>query len=376
MFNMAGRPNVVIVGAGGTGAQVARLLSSMLKPDQYNLLLVTARPYYTHLPAWVRMSVTDEGHLEDRAHITYNYTLHNGNGQFIIGKVASIATEQGDKPGVLTLESGETVEYSVLILTPGSIWEGPLNIPDTKKETTDHLSSWREKFKDAHDIVLVGGGAVACEYAGEIKDLWPEKKVTIVHSQNLLLNDAYPNYFRKDVATGLRKREVDIVLSDYVDDLEPTESGVIKTRNGKRIIADLVVPCRGPKPNTGFVTLVPGTLSETKHIRVSATLQVFNYPRIFAGGDAIAWEEQKQFAKYGSHASVIANNVVSVLKNKQPSSLYHGNYELICITNGREHGAAYWQIFWGPTFGDWVASTVKSKDLFISRIRKLLGLAS
>ncbi|KAF8178480.1 hypothetical protein BJ912DRAFT_664608 [Pholiota molesta] len=376
MFNMAGRPNVVIVGAGGAGAQVARLLSSMLRPDEYNLLLVTARPYYTHLPAWVRMSVTDEGHLEDRAHITYNYTLHNGNGQFIIGKVASIASEEGDKPGVLTLESGETVEYSILVLTPGSVWEGPLNIPDTKKETTEHLSSWREKFKNAHDIVLVGGGAVAAEYAGEMKDFWPEKKVTIVHGQDLLLNDAYPNCFRKDVAKGLRSRGIEIVLNDWVDELEPSESGVIKTRNGKRIIADLVIPCRGPKPNTGFVTLAPGTLSETQHIRVSSTLQVFNYPRIFAGGDAIEWDEQKQVAKYPAHASVIANNIVTLLKNQQPSDLYRGSYELIFITNGKDRGATYWQIFWGPTFGDWVSSAMKSKDLFITKVRKSLGLTS
>ncbi len=161
MFNMAARPNIVIVGAGGAGAQVARLLSAKLKPDQYNILVVTARPYYTHLPAWIRMSVTEEGNLEDRAHITYNYTMHNGNGQFVIGRAASITSEEGDKPGTLVLESGERIEYSALVLTPGSIWEGPLNIPDSKKETMEHLSTWRQKFKNAHDIVLVGGGAVA-----------------------------------------------------------------------------------------------------------------------------------------------------------------------------------------------------------------------
>lgn len=158
---MAQKPNIVIVGGGGCGAQVARLISTKLKPETYNILLVTARPYYTHLPAWVRMSVTSEGHLEDRAHVTYNYLFVNGNGQFVIGKVASITTEEGDKTGSVTLESGESIDYSILVLTPGSLWEGPLNIPDTKKETVDHLQTWRKKFEDSDDIVLVGGGAVA-----------------------------------------------------------------------------------------------------------------------------------------------------------------------------------------------------------------------
>jgi len=164
MFNMVERPNVVVVGGGGTGAQVARALSAVLNPEKYSLVLVTARPYYTHLPAWTRMSVTDEGSLEDRAHITYNYLFHDGKGQFIIGKVASIHSEEGDKDGYLLLENGERVDYSVLVLTPGSVWEGPLDIPNVKKETVEHLQTWRKKFADSDDIVLVGGGATA---AGE-----------------------------------------------------------------------------------------------------------------------------------------------------------------------------------------------------------------
>ena len=158
---MSQKPNVVIVGGGGCGAQVARMLSKSLKQEEYNLILITARPYYTHLPAWIRMSVTEEGHLEDRAHITYNYVFKNGNGQLVIGKVVSITAEEGDKGGSVTLESGEQIEYSVLVLTPGSIFEGPINIPDNKKEMMEHLRSWRQKFADANDIVLVGGGAVA-----------------------------------------------------------------------------------------------------------------------------------------------------------------------------------------------------------------------
>ncbi|KAF8154820.1 hypothetical protein B0H34DRAFT_538842 [Crassisporium funariophilum] len=375
MFNMAKRPNIVIVGGGGCGVQVGRLLSTELNPEKYNLILVTARPYYTHLPAWIRMSVTSEGHLEDRAHITYNYNFINGNGQFVIGKVESITSEEGDKEGYLTLDTGETVDYSVLILTPGSLWEGPLDIPDAKKETMDHLQSWRQKFEDSEDILLVGGGAVALEYAGEIKDFWPDKRVTIVHDQELLLNEAYPKGFRKTVARGVRKRDVNVILNDRVEDLTISDVGVIQTRNGRKLVADLVVPCRGPRPNSSFVTLAPGTLSESGHVRVSSTMQVFKYPRIFAGGDVIEWDEQKQVTKYSLHASVIAQNVMAVLNKKQPSALYHGNYELISITNGKG-GSSYWSIFWGPTFGDWMSSHMKSKDLFLTWTRKNMGLQS
>ncbi|KAF9567230.1 FAD/NAD(P)-binding domain-containing protein [Agrocybe pediades] len=373
---MTEKPNIVIVGGGGCGAQIARKLSTMLKPEKYNLLLITARPYYTHLPAWIRMVTNQESGLEDRAHFTYNYTFVNGNGQFIIGKVASITTEEGDKEGYVTLESGETVPYSVLILTPGSVWEGPLNIPDTKKDTMDHLREWRQKFKDANDIVLVGGGAVALEFAGEVKDVAPSKRVTIVHGQDLLLNDAYPKNFRKNVANAIQKRGVEVILNDWVDDLDIIDPGLITTRSGRKLVSDLVVPCRGAKPNTNFVTLAPGTLSETNHVRVASTLQVMKYPRIFAGGDVIEWDEQKQVTKYDTHASIIAANVVSVLKKKQPGALYQGCFEMIAVSNGKQKGSSYWSVFWGPTFGDYISATMKSKDLFLTWTRKSLGLSS
>lgn len=158
---MSEKKNIVIVGGGGAGAPIARMLSERLDITQYNLILITARPYYTHLPAWIRMSVTAEGHLEDRAHITYNFNFHDGNGEFVIGKVASIHAEEGEKDGYVLLDDGQRVDYHVLVLTPGSVREGPLDIPNTKAETLEWLKMWRNNFKNSSDIVLVGGGAVA-----------------------------------------------------------------------------------------------------------------------------------------------------------------------------------------------------------------------
>ena len=64
-------------------------------------------------------------------------------------------------------------------------------------------------------------------------------------------------------------------------------------------------------------------------------MQLLKYPRIFAGGDAIEWDEQKQVTKYSLHASIIARNVVSVLNKQQPPALYQGTYEMISISNGK-----------------------------------------
>jgi len=213
------------------------------------------------------------------------------------------------------------------------------------------------------------------EYAGEIRDCWPDKRITIVHGDKLLLNDAYPDSFRKTVARSIRKRDVNLILNDRVDNMSISNASIVTTRSGRKLIADLVVPCKGPRPNSGFVTLDPNSLSKTGHVRVSPTLQVFKYPRIFAGGDVIEWDEQKQVTKYSVHASIISRNVIALLKKKQPPALYEGTHEMISITNGKG-GSSYWSIFWGPAFGDWVSSQFKSKDLFLTWTRKSMGLQS
>ena len=97
------------------------------------------------------------------------------------------------------------------------------------------------------------------EYAGEIRDCWPvcvlkyqtllayeliclqDKRITIVHGDKLLLNEAYPDSFRKTVARNIRKRDVNVILDDRVDDLTISDAGVVITRSGRRLIADLVV---------------------------------------------------------------------------------------------------------------------------------------
>jgi len=76
------------------------------------------------------------------------------------------------------------------------------------------------------------------EYAGEIKDAFPQKKVTIVHSDSMLLNAAYPNKYRKRIEKDIRSRGVEIVFNDYVDDFDTTSP---KTRSGRQVEGDFVV---------------------------------------------------------------------------------------------------------------------------------------
>ena len=67
------------------------------------------------------------------------------------------------------------------------------------------------------------------------------KKITLVHSGTLPLNDAYPAKFRVDVLRRWKARNIDVVLGDRIDEIPTASPIVIKTANGKSIETDIVV---------------------------------------------------------------------------------------------------------------------------------------
>lgn len=151
--------NVVVVGAGSAGVSIIKNLSAKLDPKEYNLILISSRSYFLHLIATIRMVVASDGKLEDRIAIPLDRIFVNNNGRLVVGTIVSISDE-GEKGGHVTLASGETVDYSILVLATGSTWEGPLALPNGKTEFDEWVNTWRAKFEKAEDILLVGGGAV------------------------------------------------------------------------------------------------------------------------------------------------------------------------------------------------------------------------
>ena len=180
---------VVIVGGGSAGILTLNTLAAKLGPtSSTKIVLITPRPYHTNLPGTLRMLVSDEGHLEEKNFMYFPDEFKTGNKEVIIAKVVSIVDEGNNRHVVL--DNGETVAYTVLLLTPGSVWEGPVAFPQEKNGDLAWVKTWRDRFEKANEIVLVGGGAVSIgtcrahvfeskiltsitELAGELKDIYP-----------------------------------------------------------------------------------------------------------------------------------------------------------------------------------------------------------
>ncbi|KAJ7578203.1 FAD/NAD(P)-binding domain-containing protein [Mycena floridula] len=359
--------SIVIIG-GGSGGNVARELSGKLDKSQYHITLIDRRDVSIHLIAMPRVNVVDVDNLEKTAFLPFDRIFQGGNGTFKQGIVIGIELKEGAQSGgAVILEGGERIPYDVLVIASGSKWEGAIDFPDNTMQITEFIRANRKAIKDADSIVLAGGGAVGLEFAGEIRDVWPNKAITIVHGGDLLLNDAYPAKFRKTAQKGVEQRGIKVILGDFIDEFPEHGSDSVRTRNGQTLKADLVLKTRGPKPNTTFIvsSLGAGSVSENGKIKLHKTLQLKNHPDIFAMGDVADFKEQSQSMKAMGHAKIVAANIISYFNGK-PLTEYKGTFEMAVITNGRTSGVAYVGLLWGIVMGGWFAKMIKSQTLFVN----------
>lgn len=124
--------------------------------------------------------------------MSYDKVFDHFPGQLRIGKATSVEANPGGRGGKVILESGDEVLYDVVVIATGSSWEGLADFPDDERLYKEFIEEWRNKFKNANNVVIAGGGAVGIgesasfafkkgllkvigviETAGEIKDAYP-----------------------------------------------------------------------------------------------------------------------------------------------------------------------------------------------------------
>ncbi|KZV80849.1 FAD/NAD(P)-binding domain-containing protein [Exidia glandulosa HHB12029] len=368
--------NVVIVGAGPAGITIALQLAPKLDPSKHQLILISERPFFSHIIAGLRANVTTDGQLEDRAFLPLDKFFRPGRpGKFVQGRV-----ERADGEHVY-LENGESIPYAALIITTGSNWRGMLNFPHTKEELHKSLDTWREKFKTAKSVLIIGGGAVGLELAGEVLEYYPKTEVTLVHGQKLLLNPAYPDSFRKRLGDQFTKAGVKVLLDqtvlDVTADLTADLTGPVKTSKGEELNADVIIQAVGPTPNTTVVaTLDPSVITPDSRVKVLPTLQVplaSGKRNVFVAGDIVDIQEQHSSIRAAAHAPIVVANVLSVLNGKDAAKKYKSGPEIIMLTRGKTGGLGYAGFLCGLTFPSWLVGTLKGKDLLTNLTHKTLG---
>ncbi|CEP11943.1 hypothetical protein [Parasitella parasitica] len=357
--------NIVIVGGGFAGTAVAGALEKALaksNDQEYRIILVEKKSHFYHAIAGLRSAVLD---WDSRILIPYTDLFHNKR-----NKVVQASVVQLEKGEILLDQSieefGDRVAYDYLVLATGTHYPSPAKASALTYEATHaNLESLRASVKSAKSIVIVGGGPVGIELAGEIRDVYAEKKITIVHAKDNFLDEASsPNVkLRRSLLTLAQKNQIDTIFNDSVDlpsDLKnhfySPEDGIVKTNKGQMIEnVDLVLLAFGNRPETAWLknsSLGTEILNANGYIKVKKTFQVdhADLSNVFVLGDAADLSETKLAYRIGAHAPVVVENLVQIaVKKGKPTAEYKKGPDAMFITFGKKQGAGVLPFFGGLT---------------------------
>ncbi|KAJ4325363.1 hypothetical protein N0V94_000705 [Neodidymelliopsis sp. IMI 364377] len=210
----------------------------------------------------------------------------------------------------------ETLPYHALIVATGSrTYHEAFSMSADTQTTLNSIKYTNQKVSTAKDIVIVGGGPTAIEFAGEVaehrngKPGWFGKSsrkanITLITASDKLLPALRPA-IAKAAEAKLKALGVEVVYNQRVVDVQTSGDHTILTLGkGDKIEADLYVPAHGVEPNSSC--LPSHLLDEKKYLKVNeSTLRVdLAGPRVYSVGDV---------ASYSRNSSVDIMNSLPVL---------------------------------------------------------------
>jgi NADH dehydrogenase FAD-containing subunit len=191
-----------------------------------------------------------------------------------------------------------------------------------------------EKVVASPKVLIIGGGLVGVEIAGELLTKTSGKDLTIVHPYERLLErnpHKASNYARK----FLEKHGAKIIFGEKV---VKHEGNKFITDKGNEIEADVGLWCAGIKCNPWFMKGFPeAVFSERKALNVNEFLQLVGFENIFVGGDINSVKEEKTAQNAERHAELIVKNMILKSESK-PLVAHKPRSAPLVISLGDKHG--------------------------------------
>lgn len=197
----------------------------------------------------------------------------------------------------------------------------------------------------------------------------------LVHEGSRLLEFIGPKAGNKTLE-WLKSKKVEVKLNQSIDLSNISEgSKTYVTTSGERIKADCVFDCTGKPPGSAWLkdSMLKNSIDELGRLKVDENLRVKGYKNVFAIGDITDVREIKQGYIAQKHALVVAKNLKLLLSGGKENkmAIYKPHSVKVLVSLGRHDAVAQFPL---TTLIGLVPGLIKSKDLFVGKIRKQLGL--
>ncbi|RMD41967.1 hypothetical protein DV735_g3163, partial [Chaetothyriales sp. CBS 134920] len=192
-----------------------------------------------------------------------------------------------------------------------------LNREDYVGETSAHVDTVQNASNHG-GVVVVGGGAVGVEIAGELKYTHPSTKVTLIHSRGTLLSsEPLPDDCKLAALRALEDLGVAVILNQRVLQITDTKNVQGQTgkeltlQDGSKLIADHVMPAITKNvPATSY--LPESVLDKEGMVKINSLLRFVdqgNDPYHLAAGDLVAWSGIKRCGRAQGMGARAAQNI-------------------------------------------------------------------
>ncbi|MGO8546570.1 NAD(P)/FAD-dependent oxidoreductase [Rhizobium ruizarguesonis] len=306
------RPHqIVVVGGGIAGLEIASRLPGSLRRTSIAVTLVDREPAYV----WKPMLHTIAAGTTDVSQHETSYISQARNRRFVFetGELKGIDRKER-KVHLNPLEIDgrrilpeRAISYDTLILATGSeandfgtpgVRDHCLTI-DSRSQAMNFNRKVMAHMLEALaanstlQIAVVGGGATGVELAAELVQLADvsayygaaglrdQVKVTLIESGPMLLG-AFPNRVAIAAQERLERLGVTVLTGARV---VAAEAGCLRLADGTKIDAELKVWAAGVKASDACASFDGLEVTRNNHIVVGPTLQTTLDPRIFAVGD-------------------------------------------------------------------------------------------
>jgi NADH dehydrogenase FAD-containing subunit len=358
------RPVVAVIGGGYGGTAVAKALD-----DIADVVLVEPKDAFVHNVASLR-ALVDPSWLP-RVYFPYDGLL--ANGRVVTGRAVKADV------GQVTLASGEQIRADYIVLATGSAYPFPA------KSDMDLTAAAHDKVRAAHAalaaasrVLLIGAGPVGIELAGEIKEVWPDKHVTLLD----VADDVLGERFRSDLKAELRRQlsgaGVELLLSSPLREAPPVPAGerrefTVVTQAGAEVTADIWFRCYGVTPVSDYLAGdLAGARRPDGFIEVTPFLQVAGQDRVFAVGDVSA-ADHNMAGIAGRQAQVVADNIRSLITGSGPLRAHEATAPGIFVPIGPRGGSGQ-RAGVDELFPPEAVAQAKGRDMMVERFATMFGV--
>lgn len=344
---------IVIVGGGVAGKSLAdNLVKGKVAAE---ITLIDPKAYFEVPYAQLRALVQPN---------TFAPTIRKSYATLLSGvthlqdKAKSITTTE------VILESGQAVPMDYLVLATGSYFKnwGLLKGDETTiTERQNRIEADAKELEAAQSILVIGGGPIGVEFAGDVAATYPSKTVTLVQGGSRLL-DSLSEKMSKRADKVLKELGVKVHTNSF---LTKVSDGVWKSKSGETFTADKVYLAVGINVNGEWISEDTGIAKTDRNaVKVDQYLRVAGKENIFAIGDLNDVPEIKMGTFADKQAQLTAKNLIALLKNPNATlKAYKPSSPMSMVTIGMKKGAV--QLPFGhPHF----LIGMKQKDLFVSRM--------